>query len=137
MWNVGGTIVFPEKADRFDPNDIWDTVEREGVNAMTIVGDAFARPLLAALGTRSRDLSSLRQISSGGAMLSADVKRALLEGLPGVRILDVLGSSESGTQAVRASTPLMSPWRSTRINWDSMTCGALSAWWTSARSMAG
>ncbi len=104
LMNVGGTIVFPERPERFDPGDVWDTVAREGVAAMTIVGDAFARPLLEALSAGARDLSSLRQISSGGAMLSADVKRALLAALPGVRILDVLGSSESGTQAVRAST---------------------------------
>ncbi|NNL68061.1 MAG: acyl-CoA synthetase [Myxococcales bacterium] len=104
MWSVGGTIVFPRHPDRLDPADVWDTAEREQVNAMTIVGDAFARPLLAELAARPRDLSALRQISSGGAMLSADVKRALLERLPDVRLLDVLGSSESGTQAVRTST---------------------------------
>jgi len=104
MWNVGGTLVFPSEVERFDPDDVWDTAERERVNTMTIVGDAFGRPLVEALDRRRRDLGALRQVSSGGAILSVDTKEALLERLPGVRILDVLGSSESGTQAVRAST---------------------------------
>ncbi|HKJ25213.1 MAG TPA: acyl-CoA synthetase [Myxococcota bacterium] len=104
LWNVGGTLVFPARPERFDPDDVWDTAARERVNTMTIVGDAFGRPLVESLDRAPRELDALRQISSGGAILSADTKAALLERLPGIRILDVLGSSESGTQAVRAST---------------------------------
>ena len=33
----------------FDPAELWSTVEREKVNAVVIVGDAFAKPLLAEL----------------------------------------------------------------------------------------
>ncbi len=40
-------------------------------------------------------------------------------------------------QAVPVSTPVMSPWGSIRINWDSRSCGAISAWWMSPRSMEG
>ena len=45
MWFVGGTIVVQSHPDRLDPADIWSTVARERVSALTIVGDAFGRPL--------------------------------------------------------------------------------------------
>jgi acyl-CoA synthetase (AMP-forming)/AMP-acid ligase II len=61
------------------------------------VGDAFARPTVAALDAdRGRwDLSSLRTIMSSGVMFSAEVKEALLRHLPQVAIADVFGSSET------------------------------------------
>ena len=113
MWFVGGTIVVQSHPDRLDPADIWSTIAREHVNAMTIVGDAFGRPLadeLRRAASRAQraegerrpsgyDVSSLRLLTSGGAILTAALKRELLELLPGVRILDALGSSESGAQA--------------------------------------
>jgi len=113
MWFVGGTIVVQSHPDRLDPKDVWSTIARERVNAVTIVGDAFGRPLAdelrraASRGQRAEgerspsgyDLASLRLVTSGGAILTAATKRELLELLPGVRILDALGSSESGAQA--------------------------------------
>lgn len=85
------------------------TIERERVSSVQIVGDAFARPLLAELGRASGvgkppDLSSLRFLVSGGAILSAPVKAALARAIPGLRIIDVLGSSETGRQAVHQGT---------------------------------
>ena len=44
------------------------TIEREQVNALTIVGDAFGRPLVDQLHRRRYDLSSLRLVTSGGAV---------------------------------------------------------------------
>ncbi len=103
MWHTGGTVVVPSTPRRLDPHDVWSTVEREHVSAMTIVGDAFAKPLLEALREGSYDVSSLQTVSSGGAVLSAGVKDELLAALPGARILDVLGSSETGHQATQVS----------------------------------
>jgi 3-oxocholest-4-en-26-oate---CoA ligase len=103
MWLVGGTIVVQSHPDRLDPADIWSTIERERVNALTIVGDAFGRPLADELRRGRYDVSSLRLLTSGGAILTASLKRELLELLPGVRLLDALGSSESGTQAHNSS----------------------------------
>jgi fatty-acyl-CoA synthase len=104
VWHVGGTVVIPQKPRRLDPDDIWSTVERERINTLTIVGDAFARPLLDQLREKSYDVSSLRLLTSGGAILTAAIKRQLLEQLPGVRILDALGSSESGAQASKVAS---------------------------------
>ena len=97
-WSVGGTVVVQSQPRRLDPDDLWSTVERERVTALTIVGDAFGRPLLDQLARRRYDLDSLRLVSSGGAILSAALKQEFLARLPGIRLLDALGSSESGSQ---------------------------------------
>ena len=49
-------------------------------------------------------LKDLFQLSSGGAILTAALKAEFLERLPKIRILDALGSSETGSQASHAST---------------------------------
>jgi len=104
MWHVGGTIVVQSDPQRLDPADIWSTVEREKVNVLNMVGDAFARPLVDELRRRRYELSSLRRISTGGAILSASLKQDFLELIPQIQILDVLGSSESGVQASKISS---------------------------------
>jgi fatty-acyl-CoA synthase len=104
MWHVGGTAIIQSEPRRLDPHDIWSTIEREKVNSLTIVGDAYARPLLDQLEKRDYDLSTLALFTSGGAILSAATKDEVLAKLPQVRILDALGSSESGAQATQIST---------------------------------
>ncbi len=104
MWHVGGTVIVQSKPRHLDPDDVWSTVEREQVSAIVIVGDAFGRPLLDQLDAKRYDLSSLRLLTSGGAILTAALKQQLLERLPEVKILDALGSSESGAQASRVSS---------------------------------
>jgi fatty-acyl-CoA synthase len=82
----------------FDPDELWRTVERERVTQMAIVGDAFAKPMLAALEAaeaagRPYDLSSLQLVISSGVMWSAEVKQGLLA-RGNFLCLDSLGSSE-------------------------------------------
>ncbi len=105
LWHAGACVIVQSNTRHLDPDDVWRTVERERVTAMTIVGDAFARPLLDALHTGRYDVSSLKTLTSGGAILTAALKDELLAAIPGVRILDVLGSSESGHQATQVSRP--------------------------------
>jgi fatty-acyl-CoA synthase len=104
MWHVGGTVIVQSNPQHLDADDIWSTIERERVNALTIVGDAYARPLLDQLGRKDYDLSSLKLFTSGGAILTAAAKDEVLARLPDVRILDALGSSESGAQASQISS---------------------------------
>lgn len=99
-WLKGGTVVLPEYPDRFDADAVLDAVEWGEASALIIVGDAFARPLLEADDRRPRKLTGLRHLLTGGAILSPSVKAALAERWPHVTIVDVLGSSESGRQAV-------------------------------------
>jgi fatty-acyl-CoA synthase len=91
----GGTVVLLD-TPRLDADAVWDAVEREGVQACTIVGDAFARPLLAALDAAPHrwDLSGLRAITSSGVTWSPQTKRGLLAHLPHVILIDSLGASE-------------------------------------------
>ena len=103
-WNTGGTVVVQSAPERLDPVDIWSLIERERVDFLLIVGDAFARPLLDELARRTYDLSSLTVLLSGGAPLAARLKRELLEHLPTLMIIDGLGSSEAGGQLSSVST---------------------------------
>ena len=105
MWHVAGTVVVQSQTRHMDPDDIWTTIEREDVSALTIVGDAFAVPLLDQLKEKSYDLTSLRQIGTGGAILTAARKRELIERIPHVKILDALGSSETGSQGSQLTRP--------------------------------
>ncbi|MEN8181489.1 MAG: acyl-CoA synthetase [Myxococcota bacterium] len=104
MWHIGGTVIVQSDPLRLDAHDVWSTVEREKVNHLLIVGDAFARPLLDQLARHRYDLSSLALMSSGGAILTAALKDEFLEHLPNLRIMDALGSSESGAQAATVAT---------------------------------
>ncbi len=91
----GGSVVLIDKVG-LDSALIWDEVERNSVQILTIVGDVFARPVLAALDAQPNrwDLSCLRAITSSGVTWSPDVKRGLLGHLAHVTLLDSLGASE-------------------------------------------
>jgi 3-oxocholest-4-en-26-oate---CoA ligase len=100
----GGTVVIQDETRRLDPDDIWRTVERERVFSVAIVGDAFAQPLIEQLRQKKYDLSSLRIVGSGGAILSPSSKQAFLELLPEVMIVDGFGASETGAQGASFSS---------------------------------
>jgi acyl-CoA synthetase (AMP-forming)/AMP-acid ligase II len=102
-WMAGGTVVIQDDPTRLDPADVLRTVAREGVTSLLIVGDAFARPLVDELRRGHHDVGGLRFLLTGGAILSRTVKDDLLELLPHLRIVDVLGSSETGRQGVQRS----------------------------------
>jgi acyl-CoA synthetase (AMP-forming)/AMP-acid ligase II len=91
----GGTVVLIDQAG-LDPARVWSEVEHNAVEVLTIVGDVFARPLLAALDAEPDrwDLSSLRAITSSGVTWSPETKAGLLRHLPKVTLLDSLGASE-------------------------------------------
>ena len=77
---------------------IWDIVAREKVNALSIVGDAMAIPLLDALQANPDrwDLGSIFSVGSGGAVFSASKQQQFREMFPNVFISNSFGSSESG-----------------------------------------
>ena len=100
----GATIVMPGEVKRFDARDFLATAERERVATVSIVGDAFARPIVDELRARPYDLASLRVVGSGGAQLSAPNKAALLDLLPHAIVWDGMGSSEGGLQAGAVAT---------------------------------
>jgi fatty-acyl-CoA synthase len=100
----GAVIVLPDDPRRMDPADVWRTVEREGANSMTVVGDAMVRPLMAELDRGTYDTSSLFAIGNGGAPLTPAVRDLVLAHLPDLIISDSAGSSETGAQMTAVST---------------------------------
>ena len=99
----GNTVFIQSDVERLNPADILSLIEREKINFLQIVGDAFARPIVDAIRSGAYDLSSLMIILSGGAPLNASMKREILELLPNVTIIDGLGSSEAGGQGSQIS----------------------------------
>ncbi|CAM3129482.1 AMP-binding protein [Mycobacterium colombiense] len=94
--NGGGVVVLHEQPS-FDAAATLDLIARYGVEVLGIVGDAFARPLLAELDSgRWRDrLNSLRVLSSSGAVWSPAVREKLANHLPGILLIDNFGSTEA------------------------------------------
>ncbi len=101
----GGTVVLIDEMG-LDPDRIWSEIDRNEVAVLTIVGDAFAIPLLRALDEAAPErysLTTLRAITSSGVTWSPEVKRDLLTHLPTITLLDSLGASE-GLMSRSAST---------------------------------
>jgi len=102
--NMGATVVLHDDTRPFDVRTILDVASRERVNMMTIIGDAYARPMIDELRRGDYDLSSLAVIGSGGAPTSREAKRALMDLLPHVSVRDGYGASEIGVMASGEST---------------------------------
>jgi 3-oxocholest-4-en-26-oate---CoA ligase len=100
----GGKVVLLTPG-RFDPIEAWEAVAREGVTALTVVGDAMARPLLDALAAEPErfDTSSLFAFASGGAILSPAIKAEVNRLLPNAIVIDTFGSSETGVAGSRSA----------------------------------
>jgi fatty-acyl-CoA synthase len=101
---MGATMVFPTNTRSIDAVDVWDTVERERIIGISVVGDAMARPIVEELERGGHNATTLMAFGSGGATLSVGIKQRLLTVLPNVMISDVAGASETGVQMGVAST---------------------------------
>lgn len=104
MLNSGGTVVIQDNVRKFDAEDVINSIERENVSNLLIVGDAFGRPLADQLARAHRELPTLRNIITGGAIMTAKVKEELISLLPNLNIIDSAGSSETGGQASHVSS---------------------------------
>jgi len=95
---MGATLVFPSNTRSLDPVDVWQTVERERVIGISVVGDAMARPVIEELERGDWNPTSLMAFGSGGATLSVGLKERLVARMPSVIVTDVAGASETGVQ---------------------------------------
>jgi len=100
----GGTIVLPDETRRLDAHAVWRAVAKHQTDQIGIIGDAFARPLITAQREGKYDLSSLRVLVSTAAVLSPTVKQELLAELPPVMVIESIGASELGMQAMSNDT---------------------------------
>jgi 3-oxocholest-4-en-26-oate---CoA ligase len=102
MWTAfaaivaGSTVVLYDTSKKLDPRSVWETAEREKVGMMTMVGDAYASPLVEELRRGHYDLSSLNAIGTGGAATNLKYQAALLELIPHLTLINGYGSSETG-----------------------------------------
>jgi 3-oxocholest-4-en-26-oate---CoA ligase len=116
----GNTLVFPEHPESFSAADILAAVQRHQVTVITFVGDAFGWPLVEELESGKYDVSSLRVIVSGGAAWHVTCKQRLLDLVPGLRVVESIGSSESGVLGSRENDAVAAPAGSTFIPDDSL-----------------
>ncbi|GAA0479952.1 acyl-CoA synthetase [Streptomyces sp. NPDC046215] len=103
-FGLGQKVVIHRK---FAPHEVLRTIARERVTNVSLVGDAMLRPLVDALAgpLRDTDCSSLRSVSSSGAVLSGTVREQFTALLPRVALLNNYGSSESGFNGTAAAGP--------------------------------
>ncbi|MFA5566400.1 MAG: AMP-binding protein [Acidimicrobiia bacterium] len=93
---TGGAVV--TLAGRsYDVVEMLDTIEREGVNGVAVVGDVFTKPMVAALDSSPNkwDITSLKMMNSSGVMWSESVKQGLLKHHPDMILVDAFSSSEA------------------------------------------
>jgi 3-oxocholest-4-en-26-oate---CoA ligase len=91
-----------------DPHEVLRTVQARRATSLVIVGDAFAKPLVAAIDEAAErgepyDLSSIGVILSSGVMWTTEVKQQLLERIPQTVLFDAIGSTE-GSMGNQMST---------------------------------
>ncbi|HLZ83552.1 MAG TPA: AMP-binding protein [Caulobacteraceae bacterium] len=109
--HLAGACAVTLRAEHFDAHALWRVVEREKVTQIAIVGDTFARPMLAALEAaaaqrRPYDLASLKAIVSAGVMFSREVKEGLLT-FADITIHDAMAATEGAmaTSIVSRAAP--------------------------------
>jgi 3-oxocholest-4-en-26-oate---CoA ligase len=92
----GGTCV-TLTGRSFDPVEALEAIQHHRVTSVTIVGDAFARPMVEALDANPGrfDLSSVRYVTSSGVMWTREVKAGLLRHNPELLLADGFSSSEA------------------------------------------
>ncbi len=92
----GGTCITLQ-GHSFDAVEALTAIDRHRVTASTIVGDAFARPMLEALDAdpEAFDISSLGVINSSGVMWTREIKAGLLRHNENLLLADGFSSSEA------------------------------------------
>jgi acyl-CoA synthetase (AMP-forming)/AMP-acid ligase II len=110
QWGVMGQSFTGNKVvlvAKFDPREVWATVERERVNMVMITGDAMGKPLIEALDEPgvTYDLSSLIGFTSTAALFSPAVKDEFFRHFPNLIMTDAIGSSEGGNNGITHVKP--------------------------------
>jgi len=84
---------------RFDAEAVARLAAEERARLLVLIGDGMALPFVEVLEAdpSAFDLSALRVIASGGAILSPGLKARLADLLPQVTVVDGFGASETGS----------------------------------------
>jgi fatty-acyl-CoA synthase len=94
---AGHTVVVNDEP-AFEAEHVWDLTVRDGVNILSIVGDAMALPLVQALERQPGrwNLQRLMVFGNGGAVFSRHLQDRLKACVPHIVVNNGMGSSESG-----------------------------------------
>ncbi|WP_043807379.1 AMP-binding protein [Rhodococcus triatomae] len=95
FFTLGARVVL--KRD-FTPKEVVESIERDRVQVILIVGDGMGLPLVDEMERRRDevDFSSLFSVTSGGAIWSVGVRERMLAVKPDLVLRDNFGASESG-----------------------------------------
>lgn len=96
-WLTGGAVILLPDPRRFDAAQMLHTIGDKQATGVTIVGDPFAKPMVAELEAAGGqyDISSVIVMMSSGVMWSQETKQRLLAHNPKMILMDALGSSEA------------------------------------------
>jgi acyl-CoA synthetase (AMP-forming)/AMP-acid ligase II len=113
MPQLAGATVVTLLNRSLDADELLTTIQRERATTMTIVGDAFSKPIVRALDAAAAkgtpyDTSSLKLIISSGVMWTAEVKQEVLDHIEQAMLIDAIGSTE-GTMGISITMKGMPP----------------------------
>jgi len=100
----GGVVAIPVSTS-LNPQEILETIQRENIMLLSLIGDAMARPIAEYKLKSGIQTPSLSIISSGGALLSDEARRLLKQAFgENLYLTGGIGGSEMGSAAVESGT---------------------------------
>ncbi|MEM8766355.1 MAG: acyl-CoA synthetase [Pseudomonadota bacterium] len=95
MMHAGTCVTLQGRS--FDADEALAAIDRHGVTGTTIVGDAFARPMVEVLDANpgKYNIATLGSINSSGVMWTRDIKAGLLRHNENLLLADAFSSSEA------------------------------------------
>ncbi|HVX20575.1 MAG TPA: AMP-binding protein [Acidimicrobiales bacterium] len=103
IYSGGTALVLPTDVP-FSAAEYCRLIEDERATDGVFIGDTLGVPIAQELDRRPYRLDSLRLLIAGAAIISPTTKRRILAHLPWIEILDSMGSTETGLQAIARAT---------------------------------
>jgi acyl-CoA synthetase (AMP-forming)/AMP-acid ligase II len=92
-----GATVYIHRAHQFDPEEILQIIEREGITFTSLVPTHYTMMLSLPDEVKAKyDLSSIRTLLCSSAPVRKETKMDIMEMFPGVRLFEAYGSTEAG-----------------------------------------
>ncbi|MGW6754091.1 AMP-binding protein [Streptomyces sp. NPDC055006] len=91
----GGLVAIPDTPHRLDTAEVCRLIERERLNFITLVGEAYCRPVADELERHTYDMSAVGTVLLGGVATSQETKARLLSLMPNAVMSESVGSSET------------------------------------------
>ena len=89
---LGATVVLPTEV--FNPSEIMEIIEREKIDSIMLI-PAMVNFLLQLPDLEKYDVSSLKMLASGAAVLPTQTRKAMTERFPDLMVYDCFGQTET------------------------------------------